>query len=68
MGHFLLLFIHLFGFGELVQTSNAFLLIFTLAYPEFFAVLHYVGEHGTAEEHHVLLARRVFDFDFEFRI
>ena len=35
--------------------------------PEAVAALHDIGEHGTAEEHHVLSARRILDTLFKVR-
>ena len=51
---------------ELVEGSSALLEPLFSGYPEFRAVLHDVGEDGTAEEDHVLATRGVFDPDLEF--
>ena len=56
----------LFRFDQFIEASESLLLIFLFAHPKLLAVLHYVGQHRTAKEHHMLLTRRILDFNFEF--
>ncbi|KAI3478475.1 hypothetical protein L1887_59529 [Cichorium endivia] len=56
------------GLGMTAQTVEARLALFVplcTRDPEALSVLHNVGEHGAAEEDHVLSARRIFDPDLE---
>lgn len=52
--------------SKLIQRSDSLLLPFLSGNPEFFPILHDVSKNSTAQEHHVLSARWVFDPDFEF--
>lgn len=52
--------------AEFLHDPDALLLIFGPQHPEFIAVFHDLGKHGTAKEHHVLSTWRILDADFEF--
>ena len=54
------------GFQELVQHSQALLLIFRAQHPEVIFVLHDVGQNRAPQEHHVLTSWRVFNPNLEF--
>jgi len=54
------------GDSELLQHPRALLLVLLPRHPEVVLVLHDVGQHGAAQEHHVLTARGVLDPDLEF--
>lgn len=54
------------GDSELLQHSRPFLLVLFPRHPEVVLVLHDVGQHGSAKEHHVLPPGRILDPDLEF--
>ena len=53
------------GDTKLGQAADALLLIVLARDPDLLLVLDNLGEHGAAQEHHVLAARRVLDAHFE---
>lgn len=54
------------GDSELLQHSRPFLLVLLPRHPEVVLVLHDVGQHGSAQEHHVLSPGRILDPDLKF--
>ena len=55
------------SYSDLLQHAHALLLVLTAQHPKLIVlVFHDVGEHGAAQEHHVLPTRRVLDFNLEF--
>lgn len=52
--------------SKLIQRSDPLFLPFLSGNPEFFSILHDVSKNSTAQEHHVLSARRVLNSNFEF--
>ena len=54
------------GDSEFLQHADSFLLVLLAGQPEVVLVLHDVGQHGSAQEHHVLSPGRVLDADLEF--
>lgn len=51
--------------SQFLQHAKAFLQVLGPAQPEGFLVLHDVGQHGAAQEHHVFAARGVLDANLE---
>lgn len=54
------------GDSEFFQHADSFLLVLLPGQPEVVLVLHDVGQHGSAQEHHVLSSRRILDPDLKF--
>lgn len=54
------------GDSQLLQHSRPLLPVLVPRHPEVVLVLHDVGQHGAAQEHHVLTPRGVLDPDLEF--
>lgn len=65
-GVFLFVWVLSDGDSELLQHSRPFLLVLLPRHPEAVLVLHDVGQHGAAQEHHVFTPRRVLYPDLEF--
>ncbi len=53
------------GDSQLLQHSRPFLLVLLPCHPEVVLVLHDVGQHGAAQEHHVFTPGRVLDADLK---
>ena len=51
---------------QFLHDLQPLLLVLLAGHPEAVPVLHDVGQHGPAQEHHVLAARRVLDTDLKF--
>ncbi len=54
------------GDSEFFQHADSFLLVLLPGQPEVVLVLHDVGQHGSAQEHHVLSPGRILDPDLKF--
>lgn len=54
------------GDPEFFQHSDSLLLVLLPGQPEVVLVLHDVGQHGPAQEHHVLSPGWILDTDLEF--
>lgn len=54
------------GDSEFLQHADSFLLVLLAGQPEVVLVLHDVGQHGAAQEHHVFTPGGVLDPDLEF--
>lgn len=54
------------GDSEFFQHTDSFLLVLLPGQPEVVLVLHDVGQHGSAQEHHVLSPGRILNPDLEF--
>lgn len=54
------------GDSEFFQHADSFFLVLLPGQPEVVLVLHDVGQHGSAQEHHVLSSGRILNPDLKF--
>merc|ERR1719192_1097019 len=55
----------IFAWAKLVQAGQPLLLVLGLGDPELLFVLHDIGQHSSANEHHIFSPGRVFNPDLE---